>query len=1443
MAKDINIGGRLHSIATGNVVAGADEILDDNLGKKQTQINAETYSLVESVNNALDALNPDQQEALAVAAKANANEAKLGYYVCDTDADVAAKTIVAANYVLGTGGNIRIKMTNANTADAVTLNINNAGAKALFYNGAQASSTNSWEAGEVVVVYYDGTQYQCASGGDGKFATGENVPDIFIEQTLSEDNDALPTGKAVSDALRETAAAVIEEIGDHITIEGDVINNPDNEDITSQEVSGVSILKFKDKLHAPANYSGLGRKYLRKNVHTVEAVTHVNRTEITIPNSFTYLIDLDNHTCDYTNNSNKFTTRNIGWHGDVQAGDTFEILGSSMTAAYASELYPRWRLWVMVDPVSKEILQDEHGNYLMADAAVNHEGDGVVITAPRACHLIIGFWTGLSSGGIHKLNRITTESVQREVNLFDSSLCAEQNTQYIVQYDYDLNGGKITLPKGSVLKFEGGTIGNGSAFNATILGDDATIDANLTQVFSPNVVLSGTWRNETFHPEWFGAKGDGVTDDTQALQATLNLGNSISIPLNITVKLNKTYLFTDTLIIYANTTLYGNAIMSSGNSFKGYTLHAVFSDPHKCAIMSSNMAALPYNAGAARTQIDGGSIKYCDGIHIRNVVLQGDTVEYVRDGETIQMPIFCGIKITASSLSSIKDSCIRGFWYGVARFATWYSSDEDVFISAYKCGYYAGYDMNNFSIRDGYINANNNTGIEITSAEKFNSDPSTYSYGVLAVYASGGLYNVISEGADYGRWYCAHSCIVDIHSWMEAIKNYCYSVKGGARVTIIEGIFISANFLESYDSTNVRLVGMKPPGAVSVGKYDTFEVDFAGSKSSNIYKGIGKRCSTSIYDPDLKKRLWWSADNFYGGSDGYNLQSVFSGTVEEAPTDFNLKDGSVFMKIESNGTVRPVFQKTAGSRCIVRLSVSALPSSNGKVQVKFFNYVLNINVTTESTSESILNVVNNAIFSSIKDANGVRISDMYADFKRDNLYLYKNVAGIHTTDEFGFTDTDNTGTSMNFTYTSMGTVPEFVDAMGMGISAELSSSVLPATAPDGASLLWNDTMVYHNNGSWYDFDGNKISYDFRLTSGNEDNTVVNGGASVTFQILSTYKNIADNIIVVDDYETNSTLQNNGSGQFTLTVQVAANKLTSERTQSVTLTQLSSNVEITLTFTQEAAASASNILILDNAFKTELVSRYDKNGDGEISYDEAMLPTNLAVNNQFESKGIEDIDSFNYFSNIKKLRYGVFSNNPIEHFVGKNITELQHDPYFSNTSIQYAYFPKAKYTDYNRNNIWYGQFKSCKHLIGVRYDKIAVLGNEFNDSSIQFLIVLSPLVIKIGTTADLPSKIYVRNSLVDKYKNTDVWYGIADRILPISQFLNDFPNTPSFMTKGLSSYYIETPTISTSGLFADRPTTGINDGFVYFATDLGTDGKPIWYTGSTWVDATGEVISV
>ncbi len=65
---DIEIGGRLFNTATGNIVAGADAIQDDNQGgKTQQQINVETYEHVANVDAALDELNPDQSEAIALA--------------------------------------------------------------------------------------------------------------------------------------------------------------------------------------------------------------------------------------------------------------------------------------------------------------------------------------------------------------------------------------------------------------------------------------------------------------------------------------------------------------------------------------------------------------------------------------------------------------------------------------------------------------------------------------------------------------------------------------------------------------------------------------------------------------------------------------------------------------------------------------------------------------------------------------------------------------------------------------------------------------------------------------------------------------------------------------------------------------------------------------------------------------------------------------------------------------------------------------------------------------------------------------------------------------------------------------------------------------------------------------------------------------------------------
>jgi len=46
--------------------------------------------------------------------------------------------------------------------------------------------------------------------------------------------------------------------------------------------------------------------------------------------------------------------------------------------------------------------------------------------------------------------------------------------------------------------------------------------------------------------------------------------------------------------------------------------------------------------------------------------------------------------------------------------------------------------------------------------------------------------------------------------------------------------------------------------------------------------------------------------------------------------------------------------------------------------------------------------------------------------------------------------------------------------------------------------------------------------------------------------------------------------------------------------------------------------------------------------------------------------------------------------------------------------------------------------------------------------------------------------------------------------------------------------------NTRGTTAARPSSPFI-GLLYFDTTLDADGKPIWYTGTSWVDATGTVV--
>lgn len=89
-----------------------------------------------------------------------------GFATCSTAAGTAAKTATIEGFTLVTGATVRIKFENTNTATSPSLNISdgtsNTGAKAIKMYGTTAAGTNpstSWNAGEVVELVYDGTNW------------------------------------------------------------------------------------------------------------------------------------------------------------------------------------------------------------------------------------------------------------------------------------------------------------------------------------------------------------------------------------------------------------------------------------------------------------------------------------------------------------------------------------------------------------------------------------------------------------------------------------------------------------------------------------------------------------------------------------------------------------------------------------------------------------------------------------------------------------------------------------------------------------------------------------------------------------------------------------------------------------------------------------------------------------------------------------------------------------------------------------------------------------------------------------------------------------------------------------------------------------------------------------------------------------------------------------
>jgi len=153
----------------------------------------------------------------------------------------------------------------------------------------------------------------------------------------------------------------------------------------------------------------------------------------------------------------------------------------------------------------------------------------------------------LMTVGCHELYGM--DRVVLKKNKDFASQLTKTNTVYVIRHEFNLNDpeGKtpITVPDSCVFKFRRGCLKNGR-----IIGNHTQINAGSKRIFDLDLQLEGTWIINGVYPEWFGAKGDGKTDDTKAIQAAINSFPVVNLQ-------SKTYLSNNVIVVGSGKTIIG----------------------------------------------------------------------------------------------------------------------------------------------------------------------------------------------------------------------------------------------------------------------------------------------------------------------------------------------------------------------------------------------------------------------------------------------------------------------------------------------------------------------------------------------------------------------------------------------------------------------------------------------------------------------------------------------------------------------------------------------------------------------------------------------------------------------------------------------------------------------------------------------------------------------
>ena len=207
--------------------------------------------------------------------------------------------------------------------------------------------------------------------------------------------------------------------------------------------------------------------------------------------------------------------------------------------------------------------------------------------------------------------------------------------------DIDLTSSTIYFPSDVILQFYGGKISNG-----TVCGSNTFVEADPYMIFE-NISFTGTWSCDHAYFEWFGAVGNGTTDDRAAIQKGLDSEFFHFLLLNKTYLINSHYVSADSpkdtsgavidtdnvgLSINQPMKIEGQAVESWGtglsNLSKIRTNHTT--DFNVLVQINSSYVELNGFIITGQTQVNDGTLQVQDLLATRHIIRNGIDNNYYR---------------------------------------------------------------------------------------------------------------------------------------------------------------------------------------------------------------------------------------------------------------------------------------------------------------------------------------------------------------------------------------------------------------------------------------------------------------------------------------------------------------------------------------------------------------------------------------------------------------------------------------------------------------------------------------------------------------------------------------------------------------------------------------------------------------------------------------------